>query len=537
MEAKNEVQFQLYLLRGILEHPSVLSYIEPDLFSSDPVFVEVLNSLRLFTHKYGKTPDLVEFCKFVSEQVNQAYTIRAIEVTESLFSLPPPSDFTLEKLGDHVRFTMTKRLGFQIADFVVQNKDLGVSKDQTKAFVSQVDKLSNVRFVQDEMSKGFFEDFDNYVYSIDVDESKMIPTLIPMLDANLRGGVEAGTLNVVLGGTNAGKSVFLVNFAACAVAAGHRALYVSLEMSKQKISGRLYQRMCGLTYDQMKYEKEYCRWVWGGISWGGLDAENNPVYQIPRRTFFERGKLEVSFFPTATILTLREELRRCEKVFGWRPNLVIVDYGDLLTPINAATKERRHQLEAAFIELRQFACEENVALWSASQLNKMGVTSKAPSITDIAEGWAKVWVMDNALVFSEEKDKKDTIVLKGDKVRDGKKGFLIRLQTNFDKMLIKEHPDQNFSEETEEEKPKRKKKDDDGIVLKRVGERYVADVSNVPLDQRQKALDEYQNFMKTLQSQNNDIRDRVLQQNTQVLQGNNGLPKHGVSDDQEDPPF
>jgi hypothetical protein len=166
--------------------------------------------------------------------------MRAIELSTQIFSLPEPTDFTLERLGNHVRFTMTKRLGFQIADFVVQNKDLVVSKEQTKSFVSQVDKLATIDFNREAPRGDFFEDFDNYVYNLDVDDTKMIPTLIPALDAALRGGVEAGTLNVVLGGTNSGKSVFLVNFGVGAVTAGHRVLYVSLEMSRDKIAGRFY---------------------------------------------------------------------------------------------------------------------------------------------------------------------------------------------------------------------------------------------------------------------------------------------------------
>src|SRR5690606_6408972 len=62
---------------------------------------------------------------------------------------------------------------------------------------------------------------------------KRLPFDLAALNAMTKGGVPQKTLNVVMAGTNVGKSLFLCHMAAAAVRMGKKVLYITLEMAEE----------------------------------------------------------------------------------------------------------------------------------------------------------------------------------------------------------------------------------------------------------------------------------------------------------------
>ena len=73
--------------------------------------------------------------------------------------------------------------------------------------------------------------------------------------------------------------------------------------------------------------------------------------------------------------------------------MIIVDYADLLKPVSI-TREKRHDLENIYEELRGIAQTYECPLWTASQTNRSGLNAEVVTMEAISEAFNKCFVAD-----------------------------------------------------------------------------------------------------------------------------------------------
>ena len=95
---------------------------------------------------------------------------------------------------------------------------------------------------------------------------------------------------------------------------------------------------------------------------------------------------------SASTNTLKLHLEKL-KVKGIKPDMIIVDYGDLLRPISNQ-KEKRQELETIYEELRGLAQEYTCPVWTASQTNRSGLNAEVITMESISEAFNKCFVAD-----------------------------------------------------------------------------------------------------------------------------------------------
>lgn len=109
---------------------------------------------------------------------------------------------------------------------------------------------------------------------------------------------------------------------------------------------------------------------------------------------------------SVTIAELEEELEDTERLEGWIPDVVIVDYADIAKK-DKGLNERRHQLSDIWEQLSGLAKERNVLCFTASQGNR-GASAKATlSAEDIAEDYSKVMIVDGLVGINEDNSQKN----------------------------------------------------------------------------------------------------------------------------------
>ena len=88
------------------------------------------------------------------------------------------------------------------------------------------------------------------------------------------------------------------------------------------------------------------------------------------------GTLIIKEYPTksASTETIKNHIERLKKR-GIEPDMIIVDYADLLRSISAH-REKRMELESIYEGLRGIAQEFDCAVWTASQTNRGGLNCK-----------------------------------------------------------------------------------------------------------------------------------------------------------------
>jgi len=225
-------------------------------------------------------------------------------------------------------------------------------------------------------------------YESDGDE-EYIPTGIVHLDEAMGGGLGRGELGCIFSPPKRGKTSALINFAFGAITShmGYNVVYYSCEMADRKIARRLDARLSG-PYFQYR----------------GTDPEKYVAGLAERARSFVRGRLVVKSYPTRklTPTMIRSHLSVLEGQ-GFRPDLLIVDYADIMRA-ERRLGEMRNEQAGIYEDLREIAGDYNVAVWTGSQAKRDSLDKDILTIADLAESFEKAAIVDAAVAFCQSAD-------------------------------------------------------------------------------------------------------------------------------------
>ncbi len=201
------------------------------------------------------------------------------------------------------------------------------------------------------------------------------------IDQKLYGGLNRGEMTIFAGGSGAGKSLFLQNFAVNWVLAGMNVVYISLELSEQLISMRLDAMVSGFG------TKEIMR---------NMDDVDLKVRMKAKGA----GKLRVKQLPNGINANdIRAFLREYELQEGEKVDCLLVDYLDLMMPISQRVSGGDLFIKDKYVseELRNLAVERDLLFVTASQLNRGAVEEIEFDHHHIAGGISKIQTADNVV--------------------------------------------------------------------------------------------------------------------------------------------
>jgi replicative DNA helicase len=120
-----------------------------------------------------------------------------------------------------------------------------------------------------------------------------------------------------------------------------------------------------------------------------------------------KGRIFIKEFPTkaATVQTIRSYLQRLQAVHNFTPDLLCVDYADLLRGSRGYV-DKRFELEGNYEELRALAQEFRIAVLTADQTNRSGLEMEVVTIGQIGESYAKATVCDLIMTVSRTMEDK-----------------------------------------------------------------------------------------------------------------------------------
>jgi replicative DNA helicase len=229
-----------------------------------------------------------------------------------------------------------------------------------------------------------------------------IPFDLEYFNKITNGGLSRKTLNIILAGTAVGKTLCLVHFAASHLMAGKNVLYITLEMSEEKIAERIDANLLNVPLlDLVDLSK---------------DVYEKKVKSVKEKTV---GKLIIKEYPTASASTthFRHLLHELNLKKSFVPDVIIVDYLNIATSsrIKAGSVVNSYTyIKSIAEELRGLAVEYNVPILSATQLNRQGYTSTDVGLEDTSESFGLPSTADFmfALISTEELEKLGQLLVK-----------------------------------------------------------------------------------------------------------------------------
>ena len=204
-----------------------------------------------------------------------------------------------------------------------------------------------------------------------------------VIDDLMDGGLAPGELGVVMAPAGIGKSWMLINIGANAVKAGKTVIHYTLELNENYVGQRYDSVLTGINAQTLKHHQD----------------------TVEERMQTLSGDLIVKYFPTKSVgvMGLKAHLEKTI-MLGQKPDLVIVDYGDLLK-INAK-KDKHEALEELYEELRGMAGEYDIPVWTASQAGRSALEEDVIEADKIASSYGKVMVADFLMSLSRKVEDK-----------------------------------------------------------------------------------------------------------------------------------
>ena len=237
------------------------------------------------------------------------------------------------------------------------------------------------------------------------------------MDEICKGGLGSSELGVVIAPTGAGKSMVLVHLACQALKQGKTVVYYTLELKDTSVGERFDSCLTGISLNEHKERKE----------------------DILEKIQDIEGSLIIKEYPTksASVQTIKNHIEKLKKR-GIEPDIILLDYADLLRPTRSVG-EKRHELEEIYENLRAVAQIYEIPVWTASQTNRGGLNAEVITMEAISEAFNKCFVAD--FIFSLSRTVQDKQANKGRifiaKNRNGPDGMIFQTFVDWSDVTIK----------------------------------------------------------------------------------------------------
>ena len=378
------------ILRNLFCNEQYYRKVVPHLneeYFQDPVEKIIFEEILQFSGKYNKMPtkevlriDLGNRTDLNEETYKQA-SVKLDSLTDELVDYEWLVDSTEKWCQDRAIYNALLK-SVQIAD---GNHDK-LSKD---AIPSILQDALGVSF-DEHIGHDYIESSDSRYEFYHREEEKM-PFDLEKFNYITKGGLPNKTLNIALAGTGVGKSLFMCHMASACLLQSKNVLYITMEMSEEKIAERLDANCLNISIKDITDLPKVM-----------FDSK---ISDLTKKT---QGKVIIKEYPTASahaghFKALLNDLK-LKKAF--KPDIIFIDYLNIC----ASSRYKGHivnsytYVKAIAEELRGLAVEFDLPIVSATQTTRAGFGASEPELTDTSESFGLPATADLmfALISSEE---------------------------------------------------------------------------------------------------------------------------------------
>jgi replicative DNA helicase len=302
--------------------------------------------------------------------------------------------------------------------------------------------------IQQAINKGSSRDV-GYEYDLDEEERfvdnefEKVPTRWRILNEVFHGGLGQKRLTTLIGSAGAGKSHFLIN-----VGAG------ALLSKKENGIGRVVVHYT-LELDKIEVARRYDACI-TGVPINDVPANKDKVLFSVKAKLPEGSKLIIKEYPmkTATVDTIKSHLSRL-RVRGIVPDIIIIDYGDLLAPTESHS-EARFNTSSIWISMKTLAQQLNIPVVTATQSNRAGYNVEVLTLDLVSEDFQKIMHSDIVVTMARNLEQKAAGIGKMlvGKNRQGRDGMIYAYsldtaRTNIDVFEITADVEQKIEKEVQ----------------------------------------------------------------------------------------
>ena len=375
--------------RNVIPHLKTIYFEEP--------YRAVFNEIVKFVNKFSKLPS----ADVLSIELRNNTKVGS----DSLALIPEISvqkgEETVEWLIEHTeKWCQDRAIYLAIMDSIniIEGKHETLNKNSLPEVLSEALSVSfDLRVGHD-----YVDDSDaRYEFYHRAEEH--LPFDLEMFNKITKGGLVNKSLNVALAGTGVGKSLFMCHIAAGALTQMKNVLYITMEMSEERIAERIDANLMNVPLDQLENLSK--------------DMFDKKMHKLTDKGV---GKLIVKEYPTGAASTIhfRALLKELKIKRAFVPELICIDYLNIcassrMKSMGGAINSYTY-VKAIAEELRGMAVEYNLPIVTATQTTRSGFASSDVGLEDTSESFGLPATADLmfALISTDELEDLNQIMVK-----------------------------------------------------------------------------------------------------------------------------
>ncbi len=375
----------------------LIPFIKEEYFE-DESEKRLFKMINEYAGKYNELPDkstLIVEAKN-DRNLDEGKSERLIETIGDVFSIVPSTNYDWLKNITEAwcqERAVYNALQEAIAVYQGENKKLTIA-----AVPDILSKAISVSF-NTQVGQDYFDDAE-LRYDFYTNPESKIPFRIGTFNEVTSDGLTRKTLNLLVAGTNVGKSLGLVSLAADYIRDGLNVLYISCEMREEVVFQRVDANLLGVNMNK--------------ITEISKEKYLNRIQALKAKSY---GKLKVKEFPptSASTLNIRQTLDELKMKQNFVPDVIMVDYLQILASYRLPYSVGSYYFfKSVAEELRALAVETNTVVWSAAQFNRGQMNATDVDMSGIAESAGIAHTADGmwAMIRTDELDQVQQLLVK-----------------------------------------------------------------------------------------------------------------------------
>lgn len=385
----NNLYFEILAFFYILKDPSLIKNFNKRFFS-EPTIVSIFDYAQDFVNQYKEEPtpeQLYELIKISGKEEVPLDSIKTLWQNQSGLSRYT-DEWLKENISDWGKWR-SFWTGLENTIAYVKQLPSNIAYTDCETYINRASNIfNNGASFSVNTSEGYdFFDLENHV----IKEEDTHSSGYKFMDLCLKGGFMKKGLYIIMGAPKVGKSQWLCNLAANSVKMGYNTIYITLEMSYQKVSNRIGSNLFNINIDDYQ---------------NALKDQNKmkqAAQAFHNGLMVPAGKFYLEEFPTSTatatdienfVLKKEAELSKLYNCVFKFAN-VFIDY------VNIMRDQRGNSGDNTYIKIKNI-CEDvravgqrnQWAMISVTQVNGSGYESTNLTMSDVSESKGLIATVD-----------------------------------------------------------------------------------------------------------------------------------------------
>ena len=415
MERLANGTFERAVLGGMIQYRGMIQEHEGELNSSLFYYDNNKDIYEAIMHLYKQDKAVTEAT--VIQRLKEKDILDTVGSKEYIYTLKDdiPNKYFFEPYLNELKDLAYKRLVTEEAQKLIEGIEIG---DDTITLLDKFERLtepSESLETNNTLGDIMSSIFDELESGKEIDKVK---TGIPIID-KCTNGIARSELVTIGAKSGVGKSALAVRIAINMYKADRKVLIVSREMSKRQVAERILLSHSGVTKEQYE-NRDFTDKEWVRI--------------VETMEMFSTDSIIVDD-KISTIQEIKQAVRR------YKPDVLIVDYIQLLTPSNTKDSRERQVAEISR-ELKKMTSDFDMVVIQLTQLAEKGIGNYRPSGESYTRESRAIYHDSNIVIYvhhvTEEKEIEiahNSTALKERQSKEATKEMLKRFEDNGTRLI------------------------------------------------------------------------------------------------------